>query len=99
MPTRLAGQRQNLFAFVTMGVAMPIGFLLAGQMGQFFQLDDSMKANYRGFFFIAAAVMAVLLVVFWFSARLPRPAAENIGPSPRGEPSSASESPNEPHKP
>lgn len=66
----LRASAQNLFAFVTMGVAMPIGFLLAGGLGNFFKLDDPEHANYRGFFFVAATAMSVLLVVFWFSARI-----------------------------
>ena len=68
----LRASAQNLFAFFTMGVAMPIGFLLAGGLGQFFKLDDPERANYRGFFFVAAAAMAVLLVVYWLSADLKR---------------------------
>ncbi len=70
MPPRSQGQRQNLFAFVTMGLAMPIGFLVAGKLGQAFHLDDPKEADYRSFFFIAAAAMTVLLVLYWFSARI-----------------------------
>jgi hypothetical protein len=55
-----------------MGVAMPVGFLLAGKLGQIFNLDEPEKANCRGFFFVAAAAMAVLLVIYWFSARVGR---------------------------
>ncbi|MCA9068516.1 MAG: MFS transporter [Planctomycetaceae bacterium] len=68
----LRASAQNLFAFVTMGVAMPIGFLLAGALGHTFKLDHPEHANYQGFFFVDATVMAVLLVVFWFSARISR---------------------------
>lgn len=66
----LKASAQNLFAFVTMGLAMPIGFLLAGQLGHRFHLDNPEKANYQAFFFISAAEMAVLLIIYWFSARV-----------------------------
>jgi MFS family permease len=75
----LRASAQNLFAFVTMGVAMPVGFLLAGKLGQIFNLDDPAKANYRGFFFVAAAAMAVLLVIYWFSARVSGEKPKNVG--------------------
>jgi MFS family permease len=70
----LRASAQNLFAFVTMGLAMPIGFLLAGKLGQIFHLDDRAKANYRGYFFVAAAAMTVLFVIFWLSAKISRDA-------------------------
>ena len=66
----LRASAQNLFAFFTMGVAMPIGFLLAGALGSFFNLDDPARADYRGFFFVSAAAMAVLFVVYWLSVDL-----------------------------
>jgi MFS family permease len=66
----LRASAQNLFAFVTMGLAMPIGFLLAGRLGQVFKLDVPEQANYRGFFFVAAAAMTLLLILYWFSARI-----------------------------
>jgi MFS family permease len=66
----LRASAQNLFAFVTMGLAMPIGFLLAGKLGQAFHLDDPKQADYRSFFVIAAAAMMVLLIIYWFSARI-----------------------------
>ena len=88
----LRASAQNLFAFFTMGVAMPIGFLLAGALSSFFNLDDSARADYRGFFFVAAAAMAVLLVIYWFSVDLKEnkpvdesDAAENTRPAGRGD--------------
>lgn len=66
----LRASAQNLFAFVTMGVAMPVGFLLAGRLGEFFDLDDPGRADYRGFFFVADAAMVALLAIYWFSADL-----------------------------
>ena len=66
----LRASAQNLFAFVTMGVAMPVGFLLAGRLGLMFHLDDPEQADYRSFFVVAAAAMAVLLVIYWFTARI-----------------------------
>lgn len=68
----LRASAQNLFAFVTMGVAMPIGFLLAGALGDAFGLDHPEHADYRGFFFVDAAAMTVLLLIFWLSARISR---------------------------
>ena len=78
----LRASAQNLFAFVTMGVAMPIGFLLAGKFGQHFHLDDPARADYRGFFSIDAAAIALVLIIYWFSARLSR----NGPPNPHRRP-------------
>ena len=36
----LKASAQNLFAFLTMGIAMPIGFLLAGKLGEYCKIDD-----------------------------------------------------------
>lgn len=66
----LKASAQNLFAFVTMGLAMPIGFLVAGKLGHAFHLDDPQAANYQGFFFVSAAAMTVLLIIYWFTARI-----------------------------
>ncbi len=77
----LRASAQNLFAFVTMGVAMPIGFLLAGKLGQHFHLDDPSRADYRGFFSIAAAAIATVLIIYWPAARLSRDSSKSQPPA------------------
>ena len=56
---------QNLFAFITLGLAMPIGFLTSGWLGQLCNINDPAKANFRLFFAVPAAVVVILLVVYW----------------------------------
>ena len=55
---------QNLFAFLTMGIAMPIGFLLAGKLGEHCNIDDPGSENYLLFFAVPAAVVFLLLGIF-----------------------------------
>lgn len=66
-PSDVRASAQNLFAFITMGVAMPIGFLLAGQMGEWCARGDG-STDYRLFFGAPAAVVLLLLIAYarWF---------------------------------
>jgi MFS family permease len=66
-PADVRASAQNLFAFITMGIAMPIGFLLGGQLGQWCTRTDG-STNYQLFFAAPAAVVLLLLVVYcrWF---------------------------------
>ncbi len=61
----LKASAQNLFAFLTMGIAMPIGFLLAGKRGEFCEIDNPASKNYQLFFAVPAVVVLLLLVVYW----------------------------------
>jgi MFS family permease len=67
---------QNLFAFLTMGIAMPLGFLVAGRLGQWCRLTAPDQADYSTFFAVPAVTVGVLLVVFWKFARLKLPAED-----------------------
>jgi MFS family permease len=61
----LKASAQNLFAFLTMGIAMPIGFLLAGKLGKICEIDNPASKNYQLFFAVPAVVVLLLLVVYW----------------------------------
>lgn len=61
---------QNLFAFLTMGVALPIGFLLAGKLGSACELNDGLRADYTRFFAIPAITVGLVLLIFWRFSRL-----------------------------
>ncbi|MCH7989254.1 MAG: MFS transporter [Planctomycetes bacterium] len=61
----LKASAQNLFAFLTMGIAMPIGFLLAGTLGKFCEIDHPGSENYRLFFAVPAVAVLLLLGVYW----------------------------------
>ena len=61
----LRASAQNLFAFVTMGIAMPVGFVLAGWWGQVCGINKIETANYELFFAVPAAVILALLLVYW----------------------------------
>ena len=56
---------QNLFAFVTVGIGMPIGFVLGGLLGQWSVDPATNMASYPLLFSIPAAV--ILVVMFAFS--------------------------------
>lgn len=68
---------QNLFAFITMGIAMPVGFLVAGKLAQWCVPEGATEPNYQLFF--AAPAVAVLLLQFvvwkWIRFDDPRPAS------------------------
>lgn len=56
---------QNLFAFITMGIGMPIGFLFGGKLGQWWTNDVTGEINYHVFFAVPAAIVFVLLLAYW----------------------------------
>lgn len=68
----LRASAQNLFAFITMGIAMPLGFLISGKLGDFLT-DAKGVTNYHALFSIPAAVVLLLLVVYckWFRLEMP----------------------------
>lgn len=85
-PGDVRNSAQNLIAFLTLGIATPAGFLLAGVHGQVCRLDDPQHADYTTFFAYPAVAVLVLLAVFlkWgrFSARTDdgrRPSPPEIG--------------------
>jgi predicted MFS family arabinose efflux permease len=60
----LRASAQNLFAFVTMGIGMPLGFYLGGKLGQWC-VDPATKAvSYELLFSIPAVVIAVVMLAF-----------------------------------
>ena len=65
-PSDVRASAQNLIAFITMGIAMPVGFLLAGTMGKWCTHDG--VTNYPLFFGTPAAFVLVLLLIYcrWF---------------------------------
>ncbi|GAB4153124.1 MAG: MFS transporter [Planctomycetaceae bacterium] len=61
----LRASAQNLFAFVTMGIAMPVGFVLAGLWGTACHINNSGEANYALFFLVPAGIILVLTLAYW----------------------------------
>lgn len=61
----LRASAQNLFAFVTMGIGMPVGFVLAGAWGKLCGINNGETANYELFFAVPAALILALLAVYW----------------------------------
>ncbi|WP_166829787.1 MFS transporter [Thalassoroseus pseudoceratinae] len=56
---------QNIFAFLTLGIALPLGFLLAGWWGRICRLTTPDMANFSLFFAVPAGIVAGLLLIFW----------------------------------
>lgn len=61
----LRASAQNLFAFLTMGIAMPLGFLAGGWLGGELTNATTGEINYQLFFLIPAIVILILLFVFY----------------------------------
>ena len=60
----LRASAQNLFAFVTMGIGMPIGFLLGGKVAQW-TVDPATKiAEYGLLFSIPAAIILLVMIAY-----------------------------------
>ena len=71
-PPDLRASAQNFLAFVTLGIAMPAGLLMAGK------LDDWMEENRAPLFAVHAAVCFLLLVLFWKRFQGPVPADDEV---------------------
>ena len=56
---------QNLFAFLTMGIAMPLGFLVAGKFGTWLTDSGSGETNFQIFFLVPSIAILVLLFLFY----------------------------------
>jgi hypothetical protein len=71
-PRDLRASAQNLFTVITMGIGMPLGFLLGGKLGQFCYNDALGWTDYRVLFSVPAAVILVILLVYcrWFRVAL-----------------------------
>lgn len=61
---------QNLFAFVTAGIGMPIGFLLAGKLAQWSVDPDTKAVSYGLLFAIPAALILLVMLAFSRTAGL-----------------------------
>ncbi len=66
----LKASAQNLFAFITMGIAMPLGFLMGGALGSALTHPETGDINYQIFFCIPAVLILVLLIVFYRYVRI-----------------------------
>jgi hypothetical protein len=56
---------QNLFAFITAGIGMPLGFYASGKLGQMSIDPATGHTDYRLFFAAPAVLLLCLLVVYW----------------------------------
>ncbi|TWU11382.1 putative nucleoside transporter YegT [Symmachiella macrocystis] len=86
----LRASAQNFLAFVTLGIGMPLGLLLAGK------LDDGFDGNYPLLFAIAAASCLILLVVFW--KRFEGPKTIAVAPPPNSDTETQNPEPESPEK-
>lgn len=69
-PRDLRASAQNLFTVITMGIGMPLGFLLGGQLGQLCYNEAAGTTDYRALFSVPAAVILVILVGYCRWVRL-----------------------------
>lgn len=56
---------QNLFAFITAGIGMPLGFVVSGKLGQMSIDPATGHTDYRLFFAAPAALILGLLMIYW----------------------------------
>jgi len=68
----LRASAQNLFAFVTMGIGMPAGFVLSGFWGDYCRIKSKTAANYELFFSVPALAILLLLLIYWRFFHWPR---------------------------
>ncbi|MEX2287061.1 MAG: MFS transporter [Planctomycetaceae bacterium] len=61
----LRASAQNLFAFLTMGIAMPAGFLFGGKLAEWCIDRSTGVTDYRSFFAVPAAFVLALLIFYW----------------------------------
>ena len=69
-PRDLRASAQNLFTVITMGIGMPLGFLLGGKLGQLYYDEPLGRTDYRALFSVPAAAILVIMLVYcrWFRA-------------------------------
>jgi nucleoside transporter len=70
----LRASAQNLFAFITMGIGMPAGFVLSGLWGDYCRIKDFDAGNFPLFFSVPAGLILLLLAVYWRYFAWPSPA-------------------------
>jgi hypothetical protein len=58
---------QNLFAFLTLGVAMPIGLLLSRPLVQGSRDATGEVVNFSRVFGIPALLLAIVMLLFWLT--------------------------------
>jgi hypothetical protein len=78
----LRASAQNLFTVITMGIGMPLGFLLGGKLGQWCYHPPLGWTDYRVLFSVPAAAILVIMLIYcrWFRvAPDPRPLPEKDG--------------------
>ncbi len=70
---------QNLFAFITMGIGMPLGFLAGGKLGDWCHNVETGTTNYHALFSVPAALIVVVLCIYcrWFRMETDRPLAKS----------------------
>ena len=76
-PRDLRASAQNLFTVITMGIGMPLGFLLGGKLGQWCYHEPDGWTDYRALFSVPAAAILAIMFVYcrWFQVDL-NPQAE-----------------------
>ena len=64
-PEGLRASMQNLFAFVTVGIAMPVGFVFCGWLAKLCGLTNGAAGDYATFFATPAIVLAIVIPIYW----------------------------------
>ncbi len=73
-PRDLRASAQNLFAFMTLGVAMPLGLLLSQPLIQSCTDASTDTVDYQTLFAVPTAILAGILVLYWWWSRTDTPA-------------------------
>jgi predicted MFS family arabinose efflux permease len=60
----LRASAQNLFAFVTVGIGMPIGFLLGGMLGEWSVDPVTRTVSYGRLFTLPATIILVVMIAY-----------------------------------
>lgn len=83
-PPDLRNSVQNLFAFLTLGVAMPLGLLLSQPLIKLcttISADGRPIVNFPQVFLAASFVLAALMIAYWYFFQSPR--SDQISETPR----------------
>ncbi|MFO1093056.1 MAG: MFS transporter [Planctomycetaceae bacterium] len=84
-PPDLRNSVQNLFAFLTLGVAMPVGLLLSQPLIQLCtstNAEGNAVVNFPAVFVAGAFVLTLLMIAYWWWFHTPGSEKENGGPQP-----------------
>ena len=72
---------QNLFAFVTMGIGMPIGFILGGQLAEWSVSPKTGMVSYPVLFSIPAGLILLVIIIYCRGTGIwPRRETKSINP-------------------